>query len=101
MTILSDLAELVGTMSQQPHGAAFGVGRHGRGAGFVVGPKTRHCSPTPTICTTAQPRVVQGSVRGGGRSDGDLVVLDVDTGDAPRWHGPSRPQSRRATRSSW
>src|SRR5436305_1700733 len=63
------------------------IGRQGRGAGVVVAPgrvvtNAHNLRDRTCQVTFADGRVVQGSVAGAA-PDHDLVVLDVDTADAP------------------
>ena len=61
------------------------IGRDGRGSGFVVAPgrvvtNAHNLRDRTTSVRFADGRTVQGTVTGSD-VDGDLVVLDVDTGD--------------------
>ena len=65
--------------------AVVSIGRHGRGTGFVVAPgkvltNAHNLRAETTEVGFADGRTVQGAVAGSD-VDGDLVVLDVDTGD--------------------
>ncbi|MCU1351437.1 MAG: serine protease, partial [Acidimicrobiales bacterium] len=67
--------------------ATVAIGRHGRGAGVVVAPgrvltNAHNLRDRTTSVTFADGRVEQGHVSGSD-ADHDLVVLEVDTGDAP------------------
>ena len=90
MTTANPLADL--TSAAQAASAAAGlstvaIGRHGRGTGVVVAPgkvltNAHNLRDRTTQVTFADGRAVQGRVTGAD-PDHDLVVLDVDTGDAP------------------
>ena len=103
MTALEELADLVRKAATDAGPSVVSIGRAGRGSGFVVAPGAS--SPTPTTCATARPPCASPTAEPckeqstGSDIDGDLVVLDVDTADAPAlsW---SEGQSARATSSS-
>jgi serine protease Do len=64
--------------------ALVSIGRDGRGTGLVIGAgkvltNSHNLRDSTTLVTFADGRAVQGSVAGADE-DGDLVVLDVDTG---------------------
>jgi S1-C subfamily serine protease len=85
MTAIDELVELVRTTSEAASTAVVGIGRRGRGTGFVVAPgkvvtNAHNLRDQTTEVHFADGRVVQGTVAGSDL-DGDLVVLDVDTGD--------------------
>ena len=86
MTAIDELADLVRTTSEAASAAVVGIGRNGRGTGFVVAPgkvvtNAHNLRDQSTEVHFADGRVVQGTVVGSD-PDGDLVVLDVDTADA-------------------
>ena len=100
MTAIDELVDLVRTTEAAASAGVVGIGRRGRGTGFVVAPgQGRHQRPQPARsdrrrCTSPTDGPCRATVAGSDL-DGDLVVLDVDTGDvgAAR-HGrttPSRP----------
>jgi S1-C subfamily serine protease len=87
MTTIDDLTELVRTVSAAAAPSVVSIGRHGRGSGFVVAPgrvltNAHNLRDRTTSVRFADGRSAQGSVTGSD-VDGDLVVLDVDTADAP------------------
>jgi S1-C subfamily serine protease len=87
MTALEELTELVRKAAADAGPSVVSVGRHGRGSGFVVAPgrvvtNAHNLRDRTTSLRFADGRTAQGTVTGSD-IDGDLVVLDVDTGDAP------------------
>jgi serine protease Do len=85
MTAIDELVELVRTTSDSASAGVVGIGRRGRGTGFVVAPgkivtNAHNLRDQTTEVHFADGRVVQGTVAGRDL-DGDLVVLDVDTAD--------------------
>jgi serine protease Do len=85
MTAIDELVELVRTTADAAGAAVVGIGRHGRGTGFVVAPgrvvtNAHNLRDDSTEVHFADGRAVQGTVSGSD-ADGDLVVLDVDTAD--------------------
>src|SRR4051794_22170438 len=85
MSATDELADLVRTAVSSADGAVVGVGRRGRGTGFVVAAgrvvtNAHNLRDDTTEVHFADGRVAQASVAGSDL-DGDLVVLDVDTGD--------------------
>jgi len=86
MSVLDDISTLVRTTSDAAAPSVVSIGRHGRGTGFVVAPgrvltNAHNLRDRTTQVRFADGRTVQGAVSGSD-IDGDLVVLDVDTGDA-------------------
>jgi len=85
MTAIDELGGLVRTASEVASRAVVSIGSHGRGSGFVVAPgkvvtNAHNLRADTTEVRFADGRALQGSVTGSDL-DGDLVVLDVDTGD--------------------
>jgi serine protease Do len=85
MTALDELADLVRTINATAGPSVVGIGRHGRGSGFVVAAgkvvtNAHNVRDQTTEVHFADGRVVQGTTTGSD-VDGDLVVLDVDTAD--------------------
>src|SRR6188474_3736173 len=86
MSALDEIATVVRNASATASSSVVSIGRHGRGSGFVVAPgrvvtNAHNLRDRTTTVRFADGRTVQGSVVGSD-VDGDLVVLDVDTGDA-------------------
>ncbi len=86
MGALDELSELVQTVVASAGPAVVSIGRKGRGSGFVVAPgkvvtNAHNLRDRTTQVTFADGRTAQGSVTGSD-VDGDIVVIDVDTGDA-------------------
>ncbi|MET0147285.1 MAG: trypsin-like peptidase domain-containing protein [Ilumatobacteraceae bacterium] len=87
MGVTDELGGLVRSAMQAAGPSVVAIGRHGRGTGFVVAPNrvvtnAHNLRDQTTEVRFVDGRSVQGSVVGSD-VDGDLVVLDVDTGDAP------------------
>ena len=87
MQAIDELGELVREIGGNARPSVVGIGRHGRGSGFVIAAgrvltNAHNLRDDTTEVRFADDRVVQGAVVGSD-VDGDLVVLDVDTGDAP------------------
>src|SRR5438046_436957 len=85
MTAIDELVDLVRTTEQAASTAVVGIGRRGRGTGFVVAPgkvvtNAHNLRDQTTEVHFADGRVAQGTVVGSDL-DGDLVVLDIDTAD--------------------
>ncbi|MCB9371583.1 MAG: serine protease [Microthrixaceae bacterium] len=85
--MLEELQETVGRLATEAGASVVSIGRNGRGSGFVVGPDrvltSAHNLRDRTVAVTfADGRAEQGAVHGDDH-DGDLVVLDVPTGEAP------------------
>jgi S1-C subfamily serine protease len=85
MSAIDELVELVRTTDANAGPAVVGIGRRGRGTGFVaaagrVVTNAHNLRDDSTEVHFADGRVVQGTVSGSDL-DGDLVVLDVDTAD--------------------
>jgi S1-C subfamily serine protease len=86
MTVLDELPRLLRDVDEAVRGAVVSIGRHGRGTGFVVAPgkvltNAHNLRDATTAIGFADGRAVQGSLAGRD-VDGDLVVLDCDTGGA-------------------
>ena len=86
MTAVEELTELVRGVDATAGAAVVAIGRRGRGSGFVVAPgkvltNAHNLRDDTTEVAFADGRTAQGAVAGSD-VDGDLVVLDVDTGDA-------------------
>lgn len=87
MSALDEIKQAVRTASSGAAPSVVSIGRHGRGTGFVVAPgrvltNAHNLRDRTTQVRFADGRSEQGAVSGSD-IDGDLVVLDVDTGDAP------------------
>jgi serine protease Do len=85
MTALDELADLVRTINSTAGASVVGIGRHGRGSGFVVATgkvvtNAHNLRDQTTEVQFADGRTAQGTTTGSD-VDGDLVVLDVDTAD--------------------
>jgi S1-C subfamily serine protease len=86
MTAVDELSDLVRAVEATAGAAVVSIGRRGRGSGFVVAPgkvltNAHNLRDDTTEVGFADGRTAQGAVAGSD-VDGDLVVLDVDTGDA-------------------
>ena len=86
MNALTELTDLVRTATSAAGPSVVSVGRHGRGSGFVVAAgrvvtNAHNLRDRTTSVRFADGRTAQATVTGSD-VDGDLVVLDVDTGDA-------------------
>lgn len=86
MTMFEELGELVRTARRDTAASVVAIGRHGRGSGFVVAPgrvvtNAHNLRDETTEVRFHDGRAVQGRIVGSD-VDGDLVVLDADTGDA-------------------
>lgn len=87
MSVLEELTHLVGKATADVGPSVVSIGRDGRGSGFVVAPgrvvtNAHNVRDRTTSVRFNDDRTVQGTITGSD-VDGDLVVLDVDTGDAP------------------
>lgn len=85
MGAIDELAEIVRTASATAGHAVVSIGRNGRGSGFVIAPNrvitnAHNLRDRTTQVTFADGRSDQATVAGSD-VDGDVVVLDVDTGD--------------------
>lgn len=91
MTAIQELAGLTRTTAAAAGPSVVSVGRDGRGTGYVVGAGRVLTNAHNLRDRTTQVRFVGGATSQatllGSDVDGDLVVLEVDTGDAPvlRW----------------
>jgi len=84
MSALEDLSSAAGSVLAGLGGAVVTIGSDGRGSGLVIGAgkvltNAHNLRDRTTLVTFADGRAEQGSVAGTDE-DGDLVVLDVDTG---------------------
>jgi S1-C subfamily serine protease len=87
MAVTEELGDLVRTIRRDAGPSVVGIGRHGRGSGFVIAAgrvltNAHNLRDESTEVRFADDRAVQGTIVGSD-VDGDLVVLDVDTGDLP------------------
>jgi serine protease Do len=87
MNAIEALTDLVRRATAEAGPSVVSIGRHGRGSGFVVAPgrvvtNAHNLRATTTSVRFADGRTAQGTVTGSD-IDGDLVVLEVDTGVAP------------------
>src|SRR6266540_2850343 len=87
LSMLQELSDLVRQVSAKAGPSVVSVGRHGRGSGAIVAPgKVLTCAHNLRDRTSQvrflDGRTAQGTVAGSDL-DGDLVVLDVDTGELP------------------
>ena len=85
MAAIDELSELIQTVGATASSAVVAIGRRGRGTGFVVAAgkvltNAHNLRDETTEVTFADGRSAQASITGGD-VDGDLVVLDVDTGE--------------------
>lgn len=86
-SVLDALADGVRSVAAAVERSLVSIGTDSRGAGFVLAPNrvltnAHNLRDRTTSVRFADDRVVQGRVIGGD-PDGDLVVLEVDTADAP------------------
>lgn len=86
MGALDEVSELVRTVVADAGPSVVSIGRNGRGSGFVVAAgkvvtNAHNLRDRTTQVTFADGRTAQASVTGSD-VDGDIVVLDVDTGEA-------------------
>lgn len=84
MSALDELSTTTRSVLAQLGGSIVTIGRDGRGSGVVIGPgkvvtNAHNLRDQTTLVTFADGRAEQGSVTGSDQ-DGDLVVLEVDTG---------------------
>ncbi|GGK73325.1 S1C family serine protease [Ornithinimicrobium pekingense] len=87
MDVLQALEDTARTTLERVGPSVVSIGRSGRGTGYVVGEgrvltNAHNLRDRTTQVGFTDGRRVQGNVVGSDL-DGDLVVLDVDTGDAP------------------
>lgn len=86
MSAIDEISELVRTVAEGAGPSVVSIGRNGRGSGFVIAPgkvvtNAHNLRDRTTQVQFADGRKAQASVTGSD-VDGDIVVLDVDTGDA-------------------
>jgi serine protease Do len=84
MSVVNDLSSTARKVLAELGGAIVSIGHDGRGSGLVIGAgkvltNAHNLRDRTTLVTFADGRAEQGSVVGADE-DGDLVVLDVDTG---------------------
>lgn len=84
MTAIDEFSEVVRRATTTAGGAVVSIGRHGRGSGFVIAPgkvltNAHNLRDDTTEVGFADGRSTQGAI-GGSDVEGDLIVLDVDTG---------------------
>ncbi len=87
MSIFDELAQQTRSLSASVAPSVVSIGSDSRGSGFVVAPgkvvtNAHHLRDRTTSVRFGDGRVEQGRIAGID-PEGDLVVLDVDTGDAP------------------
>lgn len=87
MTVLDDLSSAIRTIHESAGPSVVGIGRRIRGSGVVVGPNrvltnAHNLRGEEVTVTFADGRSVTGRVVGID-GDGDLAVVDADTGSAP------------------
>lgn len=87
MAMIEALGDLVRTARRDAAPSVVAIGRNGRGSGFVVAPgrvvtNAHNLRDETTEVRFLDGRAVQARIAGSD-VDGDLVVLDVETGDAP------------------
>jgi S1-C subfamily serine protease len=88
MTIIDDMQSTIGRVAERVAPSVVRIGRHGgRGCGVVVGEglvltNAHNLRSATTQVTFADGRSLQSRAQGVD-ADSDLVVLSVDTGDAP------------------
>src|SRR5580765_3634515 len=93
--MFSELSELVRTVSTTAGPSVVAIGRHGRGSGVIIAPgKVLTCAHNLRDRSASvrflDGRTTQGTVAGSD-IDGDLVVLDVDTGELPALEWAEEP----------
>ena len=84
MSVIDDLSTTARAVLTELGDAIVSIGRDGRGSGLVIAAgkvltNSHNLRDRTTLVTFADGRAVQGSIAGADE-DGDLVVLDVDTG---------------------
>lgn len=86
MTVLNEIADATAAVTTRTGPSVVSIGRGGRGTGVVVAPgrvltNAHNLRDRTTTVTFADGRTEQGAVAGAD-ADGDLAVLEVDTGQA-------------------
>jgi S1-C subfamily serine protease len=86
MSAVNEISRLVRTVSEGATASVVSIGRHGRGTGFVVDKNrvitnAHNLRDRTTQVRFSDGRSIQGTITGSD-VDGDLVVLDIDTGGA-------------------
>jgi S1-C subfamily serine protease len=94
MSVLDELGAVVRKATDEVGPSVVSIGREGRGSGFVVAPgkvvtNAHNLRASTTTVRFTDGRDAQGALAGSD-VDGDLVVLDVDTGDLPPLHWADR-----------
>ncbi len=91
MSVIDDLSTTARSVLTELGDAIVSIGHDGRGSGLVIAAgkvltNSHNLRDRTTLVTFADGRAVQGSIAGADE-DGDLVVLDVDTGsvDPAKW----------------
>jgi len=84
--VLDQIESTIRNVAGTAAGAVVSIGRNGRGSGFVLAPgrvvtSAHNLRDRTASVTFADGRTAQGEIHGAD-VDGDLVVLDVDTGAA-------------------
>jgi S1-C subfamily serine protease len=97
VSAIDELSNLVRTARESAGQSVVSIGRDGRGSGFVIAPQrvvtnAHNLRDRTTSVRFADGRTVQGTVTGSD-VDGDLAVLDVDTGDAAPLSWAEQPAS--------
>lgn len=87
MNVLDELSRTASSVLDSVSASVVSIGRDGRGSGIVIAAgkvltNAHNLRDRTTTATFADGRVAQGSVVGAD-ADGDLAVLEVDTGSAP------------------
>src|SRR5438552_8252790 len=95
MSALEELSAAARAVAARLGASTVSVGRAGRGTGVVVAPNrvltnAHNLRDRTTTIGFADGRTVQGQLLGAD-ADGDLVVLEVDTADAPAIEWASTP----------
>lgn len=87
MSTIDDFGATASAVLAAVNPSLVGIGQDGRGTGLVIGPgkvltNAHNLRDRTTTVSFADGRLEQAAVAGAD-ADGDLVVLDVDTADAP------------------
>ena len=95
MTALQELTDLVRKATTDVGPSVVSIGHHGRGSGFVVAAgrvvtNAHNLRDRTTSVRFADGRTAQATVLGSD-VDGDLVVIDVDTGETPALQWADEP----------
>lgn len=98
MSVVDDLSTTARSVLETLGGAIVSIGQDGRGSGLVIAPgkvltNAHNLRDRTSLVTFADGRSEQGSIAGSD-DDGDLVVLDVDTGSvAPATWAAKLPEA--------